>query len=136
MPDKDVPQETTTKESFRPPLESFIYSQGFSQYHWGIDLAAPEGNPVYPITKGIVLEVGQSLFGYGKYILIDHQNGYRSLYAHLQKQEVGAGDFVFSQEIGKAGHTGWASGDHLHLEVYNDGLPIDPSAIISTPLQE
>lgn len=130
-PGKDVALDTTTELTFRQPLESFALSQGFSWYHWGIDLIAPEGTPIYPLAKGKVAEVTTALLGYGNYILIDHENGQKSLYAHLSKQEVRPGDTV-SQEtiIGRVGHTGWATGNHLHLEIYQNGLPLNPLEVL------
>jgi murein DD-endopeptidase MepM/ murein hydrolase activator NlpD len=130
-PSEDVPVETTTEVTFRYPLENFAFSQGFSWYHWGIDLTADEGSPIYPIARGKILEVGSSSWGYGNYILVDHQNGQKSLYAHLKNQEVKVGDLVEKTTvIGSVGHTGWATGNHLHLEIYSDGLPLNPLEVL------
>jgi len=130
-PSEDVPVETTTEVTFRYPLLNFALSQGFSWYHWGIDLTADEGSPVFPIARGKILEVGTSFWGYGNYILVDHQNGQKSLYAHLLKQEVKIGDKVEKETIiGQVGHTGWATGDHLHLEIYSGGLPLNPLEVL------
>lgn len=128
---EEMPVETTTEVTFRYPLTSFDISQGFSWRHWGLDLTAPEGTPIYPVAKGKVMEVGQSAWGYGNYLLIDHQNGQRSLYAHLSKQESKIGDLVDKETtIGLVGHTGWATGNHLHLEIYENGLPLNPSEVL------
>lgn len=128
---EEMPVETTTEVTFRYPLTNFDISQGFSWRHWGLDLTAPEGTPIYPIAKGKVMEVGQSAWGYGNYLLIDHQNGQRSLYAHLSKQESKVGDLVDKETtIGLVGHTGWATGNHLHLEIYENGLPLNPSEVL------
>ncbi|MBI4999308.1 M23 family metallopeptidase [Candidatus Gottesmanbacteria bacterium] len=130
-PSKDVPIETTTEVTFRYPLENFAFSQGFSWYHWGIDLTADEGEAIFPIARGKILETGTSSWGYGNYILVDHQNGQRSLYAHLSKQEVKPGDEVGKETIiGRIGHTGWATGNHLHLEIYSGGLPLNPLEVL------
>ncbi|MCL4387460.1 MAG: M23 family metallopeptidase [Patescibacteria group bacterium] len=128
---EEMPVETTTEVTFRYPLTIFDISQGFSWRHWGLDLTAPEGTPIYPIAKGKVMEVGQSAWGYGNYLLIDHQNGQRSLYAHLSKQESKVGDLVDKETtIGLVGHTGWATGNHLHLEIYENGLPLNPLEVL------
>ena len=130
-PEEEMPVETTTEVTFRYPLTSFEISQGFSWRHWGLDLTAPEGTPIYPVAKGRVMEVGQSAWGYGNYLLIDHQNGQRSLYAHLSKQESKIGDLVDKETtIGLIGHTGWATGNHLHLEIYENGLPLNPLEVL------
>lgn len=128
---EEISVPTTTEVTFRYPLENFAVSQNFSWYHWGVDLTAEEGSMVYPVARGKVLEVGSALWGYGNYILIDHQNGQRSLYAHLSKQEVKTGDRVTKETvIGRVGHTGWATGDHLHLEIYSGGLPLNPLEVL------
>lgn len=130
-PSKDVAVDTATELTFRQPLENFALSQGFSWYHWGIDLTAPEGTPIYPVAKGKVAEVATALLGYGNYVLIDHENGQRSLYAHLSKQEVKADDKVEKDTVlGRVGHTGWATGNHLHLEIYSGGLPLNPLEVL------
>lgn len=125
------PVETTTEVTFRFPLDNFAVSQGFSWHHWGIDLTSPEGTAVYPIAKGKVLEAGNSPLGYGNYILIDHQNGQQSLYGHLSKQEVKTNDEVTTKTIiGLVGHTGWATGNHVHLEIHQNGLPLNPLEVL------
>lgn len=130
-PSQDVEVATTTEETFRFPLKNFSLSQGFSWYHWGIDLTADEGSPIYPVARGKISEVGTSSWGYGNYILVDHQNRQRSLYAHLRSQEVKAGDEVGKETIiGRVGRTGWTTGNHLHLEIYSDGLPLNPLEVL------
>jgi len=126
-----IPVSTTTELTFRYPLENFNISQEFSWHHWGIDLTAPEETPAYSIARGKVIEVATALLGYGNYVLIDHENGQRSLYAHLAKQLVKTGDQVTKDTvIGLVGHTGWATGDHLHLEIYSGGLPLNPLEVL------
>lgn len=121
----------TTESTFRYPLERFSLSQAFSLFHWGIDLTAEEGSPIFPVASGKVLEAGTSSWGFGNYLLLDHQNGQRSLYAHLSKQEVKKGDKVTKETIiGRVGHTGWATGNHLHLEIYQNGLPLNPLEVL------
>lgn len=128
---ENSPVETTTEMTFGAPLERFTLSQGFSWLHWGIDLTAEEGTPVRPIARGKVLEAGSSSWGYGNYLLVDHQNGQKSLYAHLSKLEVKKGDLVNKEtSLGRVGHTGWATGNHLHLEIYQNGLPLNPLEVL------
>ncbi len=128
----DIPVEIKTEHTFKYPLEKFTFTQGFSWHHWGIDLAIAEGTAIYPVARGKVLETGNLSWGYGKFILIDHENGQRSLYAHFQKQEVKKDDIVSKDTIiGRVGSTGWSSGPHLHLEIYQNGLPLNPLEVLS-----
>ncbi len=130
-PLESSPVETTTEVTFRFPLENYAISQEFSWHHWGIDLTSGEGTPVFPIAKGKVVEVTSALLGYGNYILVDHENGQKSLYAHLSKQEVKVSDIVNKETvIGLVGHTGWATGNHVHLEIYQNGLPVNPLEVL------
>lgn len=109
-----------TEKSVRYPVEKVIISQGFHFFHPGIDLDGLTGDPINPIMPGIVKDVQFSRFAYGNAILIEHENGLESLYAHLNKINVKKGDKVTVwTKIGEMGATGRAFGDHLHLEVYS-----------------
>ena len=122
--------KTTTSIHF--PTEGVNITQKFSIFHSGIDLDGVTGDPIRPIMDGEVEEVTNSKYGFGKSVLIDHNNGYKSLYAHLSKIEVSAKDYVqTSTEIGKMGSSGHASGDHLHLEVYKNDVAINPLSILN-----
>jgi len=89
-------------------------------YHVGVDFAAPTGTPVMACKDGKVLEAKEGVSwgpSYGKAVVIDHGDGLRAVYAHLNVIGVKAGDKVTEgQEIGKVGSTGNSSGPHLHLE--------------------
>ncbi|MBC8185071.1 M23 family metallopeptidase [candidate division KSB1 bacterium] len=88
--------------------------------HRGIDIAAPKGTPVYATADGIVVKVIKShnKKSYGKYIVIEHSYGRKTVYAHLNKITVRNGTHVKRWEkIGEVGDTGRAAGDHLHYEV-------------------
>lgn len=99
----------------------------FEAGHPGIDIAAGEGSPVYAVDAGLVIAKGNDPNSYGNVVQIDHGNGYLTVYAHLSEigvricQHVEAG-----QWIGAAGSTGNARGAHLHFEIAQDGLYIDP----------
>ncbi|PTQ56255.1 MAG: metalloendopeptidase [Candidatus Carbobacillus altaicus] len=96
--------------------------------HTGIDIPAPQGVPVQAILEGKVESVG-FLGGYGLVVLIDHQNGLKSLYAHLSSAEVKQGDRVEEGDtIGKIGSTGMSTGPHLHFEVRLNNAYTDPVA--------
>ena len=84
----------------------------------------PVGTPVYAVDSGMVIYAGWTNVGYGNVVVIDHGNGFWTLYAHLSQVNVGCGDSVFQGNlIGLMGCTGNCSGSHLHLEVrYGDGF--------------
>lgn len=87
--------------------------------HAGIDWGMAEGTPVYAVADGNVRFVGRDDSTFGKYIQIDHQNGYFSLYGHLSITSVVAPNSVrVGDLIGYSGNTGSSSGAHLHLQIY------------------
>lgn len=99
--------------------------------HPGIDLAAGEGSSVYAADAGVVIAEGDDPAGYGNIIQIDHGNGYLTVYAHLSVIEVRICQSVEAgQQIGTAGSTGNASGAHLHFEVAQDGMYINPWEVL------
>lgn len=100
-------------------------------FHYGIDIANWPGTNIYAAGKGKVEFAGYRQ-GYGKLIIIDHQNGYKSLYAHNSKLLVQVGDTVDKgQTIAKMGSTGRSTGSHLHFEIHYRGTPIDPLTILN-----
>jgi len=121
-----------TEERFTDPIEKITgTSQGFHAFHRGIDLRAPFGTKVGAISKGKVTEVSYGRFAYGHYVLVEHEGGFASLYAHLDKILVKTGDEVSTDEaLGTVGLTGWTTGPHLHLEVYEEGRAINPKIIL------
>ena len=91
------------------------------KFHKGIDIACPIGTPVKAAAGGKVIFVG-SKDGYGKTVVLEHRNGYRTLYAHLSNFKVKEGDVVSQGEaIALSGNTGRSSGPHLHFEVRRQG---------------
>lgn len=98
--------------------------------HYGIDIAAEVGTKVYATAHGVVEEVRKKYSrnkGYGKQIVINHGNGYKTLYAHLNGIYVKEGEKIKRwQEIGEIGQTGRATGPHLHYEVRLHNKPINP----------
>lgn len=111
-------------------------SKGYSSTnHDGIDIGGTGGNlngqAADSIGGGKVAEVGYDENGYGNYVVVDHGNGYTSLYGHLQKATVKQGDTVSAgQQVGVIGSTGSSSAPHLHLRVHKDGQSIDPRTVI------
>ena len=75
---------------------------------------------------GTVREIGQS--DYGNYLIVDHDGGFSTLYAHCSSISAQVGDTVqCGEEIARVGQTGNATGPHLHLEIWKDGAALDPS---------
>jgi len=98
-----------------------------NQFHKGIDLVANMGTPVYSTANGIVSTTKTMKSSYGKHIIIDHNDGYQSLYAHLISYIVDEGDHVKQgDQIGFVGSTGASTHPHLHYEVRVDGKAVDP----------
>jgi murein DD-endopeptidase MepM/ murein hydrolase activator NlpD len=122
---------TVDQNKIQIPIIFHYMSQGFHFYHPGIDLATDFGTQIKPIKAGVVEEAGYSPFGYGNEILIDNGNGMESLYAHLSKIEVRIGQKVnINTTIGQVGTTGHSTGPHLHLEIHQDGKPINPLTVL------
>ncbi len=104
---------------FTKPVIGGVRTQGLHG-HNGIDFAAPYGTPIIAAASGkvVVSKTGGWGGGYGNYVVVQHQNGTQTLYAHMSEVLVKVGDQVQqSQEIGKMGSTGQSTGVHLHFEV-------------------
>ncbi len=122
-----TPIVLTTERRLQYPVKNIKISQGYRLYHPGIDFDALTGDPVYPFMKGIVEAVSYSRYAYGNAVLVNHQQGLTSLYAHLSIINVVNGDeLTLDTKIGEVGATGYASGDHLHFEIRNQGYPVNP----------
>lgn len=123
--------ELQTENSVRVPLNKFEITQGFNLLHRGIDLKEVTGSPVYPIMDGVVDQVVYDRFSYGNHLIINHGSGFKSLYAHLSKITVKQGDKVDKNSVlGAVGTTGWVTGPHLHLEIYDHEQPFNPLSIL------
>jgi len=126
-----APLILTTEAGVQFPLEEVKITQGYHFWHPGIDLDGITGDSIFPVISGEVIETGYSRFGYGNNVIINHGNGIVSLYAHLSKISVEKGDRVTNEtKIGEMGATGRSFGDHLHLEIYEDGQAINPLSIL------
>ncbi len=102
-------------------------TQGYFWYHRAIDIGSYIGNPVRAADSGYVVAAGWNDVGYGNYIVLDHGNGFQTLYAHLNRYFVNAGDSVGQGTvIGHVGSTGRSTGPHLHFEVRLWGVPQNP----------
>ena len=107
----------------------------FHKFHRGIDLAAEMDTPVLAAAEGKVIVSTRSLKGhknYGTIIIIEHGNGLKSLYSHLNSTHVSKGDYVNAGElIGRVGQTGRATGPHVHFEILRDGKRVDPNQFVN-----
>lgn len=102
-------------------------TQGYKPLHRALDIAGPLGTPVKASDSGYVVVAGWSSLGYGNYIVIDHGNGYQTLYAHLSRFFVTPGDSVAKGTvIGLMGTTGRSTGSHLHFELRQGGVQRNP----------
>jgi len=98
--------------------------------HVGLDVAVPRGTSVKASAPGLVLAVGDYFFN-GKTVFLDHGNGLISMYCHLDRIDVQAGDPVTrGQGVGLSGMTGRASGPHLHWSVILNGVMVDPELFL------
>jgi murein DD-endopeptidase MepM/ murein hydrolase activator NlpD len=99
--------------------------------HTGVDLAAAEGTPIYASGDGVVERAGWDT-GYGRFVMIKHVNGFETAYGHMSRiadvTQVGA-NVRQGQIIGYVGHTGFATGPHLHFEVRINGNFVDPLSV-------
>ena len=95
--------------------------------HYGQDFSLPKGSPVYATADGRVSILKSSFGGFGKYIYIDHGNGYKTVYAHLDKFNVRRGQKVKRGElIAYSGNSGRSTAPHLHYEVHKNGKKVNP----------
>lgn len=103
-------------------------SQGFAWYHRGVDIANKESPDVLAADSGTVIVAGwPDNTGYGNRVIIDHGNGYTTLYAHLSSVHVRPGQTVRrGNVVGRMGSTGRSTGTHLHLEIRRNGVAINP----------
>jgi len=99
--------------------------------HLGIDIAAYTGDPIFSSDSGLVVYAGPISGGYGNMVMVDHGNGYQTLYAHLSAWNVNCGASVRQGSvIGRAGSTGRSTGPHLHFEVRYLGGFVNPWHIL------
>ena len=103
------------------------YGPRGNRHHQGLDIAAPTGTPVHAAAGGRVAYSGNGMRGYGRVVVVKHQNDLSTVYAHNSKLLVRMGDSVGQgQTIARVGQTGRATGPHLHFEIRRRGVPEDP----------
>jgi len=125
---------------FGSPLDSLTISSDFGirthpiskhkKFHEGLDLKGCYRDTVFSTAAGIVMDARRK-GGYGKCVVINHNNGYQTVYAHLSQILVKKGQHVTdSTPIGKVGNTGYSTGCHLHYEIIKEGEKINPEDFI------
>lgn len=137
-----VPKPTSQKftpvpGSVPPGSGSFIWpaagmiSQGYKFYHKAFDIANRAGGPISASDSGVVVGAGWDASGYGNRIMIDHGNGYITLYGHMSVLQVSAGQRVNRGDvIGQMGSTGRSTGTHLHFEIRQGGVLLNPGSFL------
>lgn len=113
------------------PVNTIRITQYFqppgNPHHKGIDIGGSRGMPIHAAHQGHVVYTGRRFKGYGNMVLIEYDNRWATLYAHLQRIKIKRGAKVAPGTlIGTMGRTGHATGVHLHFELMHDKSPIDP----------
>lgn len=123
----DVPGAVTGSGSFMRPAAGLL-TQGYSFYHKGFDIANRSGGSIYAADSGVVSVAGWvDNSGYGRRVMIDHGNGYVTLYGHMSTVQVQVGQKVQRGEVlGQMGSTGRSTGTHLHFEIRQGGSLLNP----------
>lgn len=132
--EEDEPEETTPpaedKGWLQPCSYVFIssaYGSRSSGWHNGVDFAAPRGTPIYATRSGTVTKAVSLTYSYGNHVVINHGDGFSSLYAHMDYYVVSAGQYVSQgQLIGYVGSTGNSTGNHLHFTIFYNGSDVNP----------
>jgi murein DD-endopeptidase MepM/ murein hydrolase activator NlpD len=110
------------------------YCMRWGQMHWGLDLAAPLGTPIYAASDGVVLRAGRAS-GFGNAVYIQDADGNVHIYGHMRYYDVEAGQIVHAgDQIAKVGNEGYSTGPHLHYEIHRggmDGRPLNPQTWLS-----
>ena len=137
--DKEVAGPKLNKKGYAVPLKNYTISSPFGnrggEFHRGIDLAAPQGEPIYASKAGTVIKA-EFHPSWGNYVAIEHEDGTTALYAHQQEYQVKVGDKVEqNQIIGYVGSTGNSTGSHLHFELcldhsLNQSQLVDPETVL------
>ncbi len=103
---------------------------GVKSFHTGTDMACPTGTPILAAMSGKVVSTGQTRV-YGNYVILDHGNGYQTVYMHMSKIIATKGQWVSQgTRIGLVGSTGYSTGPHLHFTVYKNGKLVDPMTVL------
>lgn len=124
----------------RLPVDQGVLTSGYGyrdnptgpgrQFHAGVDIAADAGDPIYAMFFGVVVDAGTS-DSYGNYVRLYHGNGLEIFYAHCSRILVNIGDTVKAgTKVAQVGATGDATGNHVHVEAFQDDTRYDPSGVV------
>lgn len=107
--------------------------EGFEGRHPGLDIAVPSDSYIRAAGGGVVADVGEDAV-YGRYVVIDHGDGYTTLYGHASQTLVLLGQEVRERQVvALSGSTGRSTGPHLHFEILREGEPVDPLTMVQQP---
>lgn len=131
--DEGISQAISSKRSpfeFEAPVDGYL-SQGYRSYHRAHDIAAAYGAQIHPVGSGVVEYAGFTSDGKGNVVVVDHGDNLKSLYAHMAKIQVGVGNVVSANTtIGTVGLTGRTTGAHVHLEIHDNGVAVNPDNLL------
>lgn len=131
-----VPANSIVTQTFQQHVDR-ARAHGWTNYYGGIDWAVNTGTPVKAAQKGQIILVRSDATGYGIHVRIQHDKGYLTIYGHLASFNVAIGDEVTpGQVIGLSDNTGNSTGPHLHFELRQNNVPIDPQPLLVTSLEE
>ena len=124
----DLPEDDERGMFISKPFGGTISPESeYGRVHAGLDFPAPPGTPVQAAADGTVVEAEFNV-AYGNYVIIDHEEGCSTVYAHMDEILTEVGETVkMGDQIGTVGSTGRSTGPHLHFELRIDGEPVDPS---------
>jgi murein DD-endopeptidase MepM/ murein hydrolase activator NlpD len=142
LPDVRLPSTTVREISgdlFHWPVRGIVTSwfswrrdpfSGKNSFHTGIDIGVPMRTPIGASMEGTVEEVGYSPI-MGKFVMLRHSGGWKTLYAHMDSAIVQQGQYVQrGARIGYSGNTGYSTGPHVHFTVYKNGKPVNPANVL------
>ncbi len=141
-PPKEIPAPASLQKTPEVPLfargsgivswpTQGVITQYFTFYHNGIDIANSQGTNIAAADSGRVVSILYETYGYGYHIIIDHGNGYKTLYAHLSRIDVSVGDNVSrGQHLALMGSTGRSTGPHLHFVVFRNDSAMNPLGVL------
>lgn len=115
---------------YQKPIDGHV-SQGYRSYHRGLDITSPLGTEINPVGPGVVEYAGFIPDGKGNVVIVDHGDELKTLYAHMGKIYVGVGNRVKpGTAIGSVGLTGRTTGPHVHFEVVDRGILVNPENLL------
>ncbi|MEM8862628.1 MAG: M23 family metallopeptidase [Chloroflexota bacterium] len=130
LPEKDeflIPAIGEMRWPFYRRNWEYTISQGYKPDHAGVDFVLQEGVPIRAVADGYVTFAGWDNIGYGNMVMVGHSDGFYTLYAHMESIEVERGQKVDRENIlGYSGNTGNSSNPHLHFEIREGFIPLNP----------